>query len=108
MEAGAYRYPIKIFHLQQTKQKNGEVTEEYVLKRNTRAAVNFRSNSRTINNDRIVYPGRYEMIVRSYCEINNNTQIEWQHRRFRVIDWHEDMEFNDIVLEIEEVEDATA
>lgn len=106
MEAGAYRYPIKIKHLVTAQTQSGAVEEVWKIVRHTRACVNFRAHSRDTIDNRISYPGRYEMVVRSYCEINNNTRIEWQGKTYRVIDWHEDMEYNDIVMEIEQVIDA--
>lgn len=99
--AGQFRYPIVIYHRFEEQNEYGEVVEEYKAIRKTRAAINFNGNTRNVSNNEIQLPTQYEMIVRSYCEITDSTQIEFEGKMYRVIEYHEDLVYRDKVVKVE-------
>lgn len=103
MKAGAYQYQIELYHRQTQVNEYGEDVETYVLVRKTRAAINFRAKSRELGLAEERMPGSYEMIVRSYVEVDDTSQVKWQGKMYRVIEWHEDLEYRDKVMTVEEI-----
>ena len=103
--AGAYRYPIVIYHRFEEQNEYGEVIEEYKAVRKTRAAINFRGGTRNLSENEIRFPNQYELIVRNYCEITDSTQIEYEGKMYRVVEYHEDLEYRDKIVVIELVND---
>lgn len=103
MKAGAYQYLIELYHRETKLNDYGEEVESYVLVRKTRAAINFRSKSRELGLMEERMPGTYEMIVRSYVEVDDTSRVKWQGKTYRVIEWHEDLQYRDKVITVEEV-----
>jgi len=103
MKSGAYKYLIELYHRETESNDYGEEKENYVLVRKTRAAINFRSRSRDLGMMEEKMPGTYEMIVRSYVEVDNTSRVKWQGKTYRVVEWHEDLEYRDKVMTVEEV-----
>lgn len=103
MKAGAYKYPIELYHRQTETNDYGEGVESYVLVRETKAAINFRAKSREHGLSEERMPGIYEMIVRSYVEVDDTSQVRWEGKKYRVIDWHEDLDYRDKVMTVEEI-----
>jgi len=103
MKAGAYQYLIELYHRHTETNEYGEEVESYVLVRKTRAAINFRSKSRDLGLMEERMPGTYEMIVRSYVEVDDTSRVKWQGKTYRVIEWHEDLEYRDKVITVEEI-----
>jgi len=103
MKAGAYQYQIELYHRKTTTNEYGEEVESYDLVRKTRAAINFRSKSRDLGLMEERMPGTYEMIVRSYVEVDDTSRVKWQGKTYRVIEWHEDLQYRDKVITVEEV-----
>lgn len=103
MKAGGYQYLIELYHRETTTNEFGEEVESYNLVRKTRAAINFRSKARVFDQSEERMPGTYEMIVRSYVEIDDTSRIKWQGKTYRVVEWHEDLEYRDKVMTVEEV-----
>lgn len=103
MKAGAYKYLIELYHRETETNEYGEEVERYVLVRKTRAAINFRSKSRDLGLMEERMPGTYEMIVRSYVEVDDTSRVKWQGKTYHVTEWHEDLDYRDKVMTVEEV-----
>lgn len=103
MKAGAFKYMIELYHRETEVNDYGEEKEEYKLVRKTRAAINFRNNARTSEMAESRFIGVYEMIVRDYVEIDDTSRIVWNGKKYRVVEWHEDLEYRDKYVVVEEI-----
>lgn len=103
MKAGGFIYQVEVYHREVEENDYGEQVESYKLVRKTRAAISFRNRSRSLENSSETMLGSYEMIVRQYVEIDNTTRIKYSGKWYQVIEWHEDLEYRDKVLVVEEV-----
>lgn len=103
MKAGAFKYMIELYHRETELNDYGEEKESYKLVRKTRAAINFKNNSRESNLGENRFSSSYEMIVRNYVEIDDTSRIKWQGKTFRIVEWHDDLEYRDKYVVVEEV-----
>lgn len=103
MKAGAFQYMIELYHRETELNEYGEEVESYKLVRKTRAAINFKNNSRATFLGETSFTGIYEMIVRSYVEIDDTSRIKWNGKNYRVVEWHEDLQYRDKYMIVEEV-----
>lgn len=103
MEAGNYKYIIKILQPVTDIDDYGESKKQYVLQRTTRASVRWSSGKKSEINSELFIPNQLEIVIHRYIEINDDTRIELQGKTYRVIEYHDDLQFRDKVLKIEEI-----
>ncbi len=86
MNAGDLTEIIDVYSIEYTKNKFGEEVESVNKKFTTRACVWHRSGGRRVSNDSIVYDYTKTIQVRYYVDINDRDIIEWQGKRYRIVD----------------------
>ena len=98
MMAGRLNEIVTIYSPTTVKNRFGEAATEYTATITTRAAVEWASGTRTVENDEIVYPTTKRFQLRSYAPVTNTSQIEWQANRYRVITVEHRRAYNDIMV----------
>ena len=100
MKAGKFKYQIKVFSKVTSTDEFGSQTDTYILTRTTKAAVDWKTGSRTANNE-IFLTNTLEITVRKYVEINDNTHIELEGKMYKIVSHHEDYHYHDQIVVIE-------
>lgn len=101
MRAGGFKEPINVYKSVITTNEYGEELSEFVLQCKTRANVLWSSGRRTLENDEIFFPNQFDIIIHRYVKIYDDTRIELQGKMYRVIEYHQEPEFNDQRVKIE-------
>lgn len=101
--AGRYNEIVRIFDVFQVKNEYGENTQEWREIMRTRAAVEWSGGNRAVENDEQLHTYTRRFILRSYAQVTDTSQIEWQGHRYRVLSIERRREYNDIVVTGEQV-----
>ncbi len=86
MQAGILTENITIKRPTVTKNAYGEEVTEYAVIWNTRARLAHTGGGRTVENESIFYNKTKTFEVRDYVPIDYYDIIEWDNRKYRVID----------------------
>lgn len=86
MQAGLLKERISIWKSTIILNDFGEETTEWEESCRTRARLIHNSNTRTIENDEIIYPAVKTFEVRYYVDVNEFDRIQWNNRMYSIID----------------------
>ena len=104
MNAGGFRYPVTVYHQEKFTDERGSSETRLRKVRSTKAAILWQNGYRHLENGReIDFNNQFQFLFRHYVEIDNTTVIVWKSKKYRVIAWHEDMVYHDIVANVEEI-----
>lgn len=101
MMAGQFSEPIKVYDIQESTNEFGEVESVYQYHCSTRAKIDTTTGSRTNENDEIFYTHNKVIYVRSYVPVHDKSMIEYDSKRYRVINIENRKDYNDKVINLE-------
>ncbi len=103
MDAGSFRYPVTVYHQEQFTDERGSSETRLRKVRFTRAAILWQSGYMHREGQELLANNQFQFVFRHYVEIDYTTIIVWQEKKYKVISYHRDMQYNDILCVVEEV-----
>lgn len=101
MLCGKYNEPIKVLKCVDKDNEWGEVVEDYVLDRTTKASIGHSGGSRGLISYELQIPTRLEVYVRSYVKIEDRTRLVIRGKEYRIENYWLDKVKNHIKCEVE-------
>lgn len=101
MQAGRLNEVIEIFQPQIDKNEYGEQVQVYVKCYTTRAHVEYNSGNRNIENNEVVFNYNRTFHIRRYVQVNENYQIKWQGKYYRILSIEDVRPWNEKIIQTE-------
>lgn len=91
MNAGLFRYPVRIIYVERVKNDYGEVTYKEIGEYRTRACIKHNGGSKyESGNSEVVVPYGKTFQIRNYVKVHEDDFVEYQDKRYRINSISED------------------
>ncbi len=95
MRAGLLKHIICIYKPQIASNDYGEAVQTYIVVCKPRAQVISESGDRIITNDEVFFGYRKTFKVRSYVQVDESCQVEYNNKRYRILSIDDNTEKNE-------------
>lgn len=103
--AGLLNEVIEIYKLNVSKNDYGQEVRTWDLKLSTRAKVSYNTGSRDTENSEITHNYTKSFTVRYYVNVEENDQIKWGGKLYRILEIERSREYQQIVINTELIND---
>lgn len=98
MQAGLLNELIEIYKPDISTNEYGEQVQVYIKRADTRAQVIYDSGNRNTSNNEIIYNYQKTFKVRRYVELNENYQLKYKGKMYRILSIEDIRQYNHTVI----------